>query len=192
MAIGVLVTLATVVAQTLSQSIDYGLFDLRLRVLDSNHHRSIFGAASLLAQAATIAAIAARCVWGSRRGGWLLVAALVGVLLILRITYGFDALLLLPLAAVIVVLFWRLTSDDPARTRALVWGALLLLGFSFVLHALVPKVDSVSLAGNTWAFQITAMLKHSAELAGWMLLATGVAAAGRQGLQSRDGRNEVI
>ena len=185
-------TLATVVAQTLSQSIDLGLFNLRLRVLDSNHHRSIFGVASLLAQAATVAAIAARCVWGTRRQGWLLLAALVGVLLVLRITHAYDALLLLPLAAVIVVLLGRLTSDDPPCTRALVWGALLLLGFSFVLHAAIPTVDSVSPAGNTWDFQIKAMLKHSAELAGWMLLATGIAAPSRRGLQSRDGRNEVI
>ena len=180
--IGVLITLATVIAQTASQSIDFGVFDLGLRVIDSNHHRSVFGAASLLAQAATVAAIAARGASASRRKGWLLLGALVGVLLILRIINAYDAPALLPLVAVIVLLFWRLTSDDPARSRAVVWGALLLLGFSFGLHAVVPKVDSLGSAGNSWAFQIKSMLKHSAELAGWMLLATGVTAGSRRGL----------
>ena len=181
--IGVLITLATVIAQTASQAIDFGVFDLRLRVLDSNHHRSIFGAASLLAVAAAVAAITARSVWATRRAGWLLLAALVGVLLILRIINAYNALALLPLVAVIALLLWRLTSNDPACARAIVWGALLLLGFSFGMHAVVPKIDSLSSAGNTWTFQIESMLKHSAELAGWMLLATGVTAASRQGLQ---------
>jgi hypothetical protein len=188
--IGVLTTLATVIAQTASQSIDFGVFGLGLRFLDSNHHRSIFGAASLLAQAAAVAAIAARSAWAPRRAGWLLLAALVGVLLILRIINAYDVPPLLPLVAVIVLLFWRLTSDDPTRPRAIIWGALLLLGLSFGLHAVVPRVDSLGSAGNSWAFQIKSMLKHSAELAGWMLLATGVAAASRRGLQSRDGRSD--
>jgi hypothetical protein len=103
-------------------------------------------------------------------------AALVGVLLILRIINAYDAAPLVPLVAVIVLLVWRLTSDDPARPRAMVWGALLLLGFSFGLHAVVAKVDSLGSAGDSWASQIESMLKHSAELAGWMLLAIGVTA----------------
>ena len=126
-----------------------------------------------------------RSAWAPRRRSWLLLAALVGVLLILRIINAYDAPPLLPLVAVIVLLFWRLTSDDPARPRAIVWGALLLLGFSFGLHAVVPKVDSLGSAGNSWAFQFKSMLKHSAELAGWMLLATGVTAASRRGLRSK-------
>ena len=184
--IGVLITLATVIAQTAAQSIDFGVFDLRLRVLDSNHHRSIFGVASLLAQAVTIAAVAARGAWAPRSEGWVVLAALVGALLILRIANAYDAVLLLPLVTAIFLLFLRLTSDDPPRPRAIVWAALLLLAFSFGMHVLVPKIDSVSSAGNSWAFQIKAMLKHSAELAGWMLLATGLAAAARGGLRSRD------
>lgn len=187
--IGVLVTLVIVIAQTASQSIDFGLFDLRLRALDSNHHRSIFGAASLLAHAAAVAAIAARSAWGSRREGWLLLAALVGVLLIVRITSGYDALLLLPLVACVFLLFWRLTIRDPPQPRAIVWGALLLLACSFGLHPVVPTVDALGPAANSWDFQIKAMLKHGAELAGWMLLATGVAAGSRRSLPSRHGRN---
>ncbi len=179
--IGVLITLAAVIAQTASQAVDFGVFDNGLRAIDSNYHGSIFGVASLLAQAATVAVIAARGMWGSRRAGWLLLAALVGVLLILRIANAYAALPLLPLVAVVVLLFWRLTADDPARPRAIIWGGLVLLGFSFALHPIVPNVHSLSSAGNTWAFQIKAILQHSAELAGWMLLATGALAGSRPG-----------
>jgi hypothetical protein len=185
---GVLITLATVIAQTAAQSIDFGVFDLRLRILDSNHHGSIFGAVSLLAQGATFAAIGARSAWASRRLGWLLLAALVGVLLFLRIANAYNALMLLPLVAVISVLLWRVTSADPAPARAIVLSALLLLGFSFGMHALLPKVDSLSSAGDSWAFQIKAMLKHSTELAGWMLLAVGIAVGSRHEPRFRDRR----
>ena len=140
---------------------------------------------SLLAQAATIATIVVRSAWVSRRRGWLSLAALVCVLLVLRVANAYNALMLLPLVAVIVVLFWRVTSDDPAPARAIVWGALLLLAFSFGMHALLPKVDSLSSAGNSWAFQIKAMLKHGAELSGWMLLAIGIAAGSRRGPRVR-------
>lgn len=177
--IGVLITLAAVIAQTASQALDFGVFDNGLRAIDSNYHGSIFGVASLLAQAATVAVIAARATWGGRRAGWLLLAALVGVLLILRIADAYEALPLLPLVAVVVLLFWRLTADDPARPRAIIWGALLLLGFSFALHPIAPNVHSLSSAGNTWVFQIKAMLQHGAEFAGWMLLATGTIAGSR-------------
>jgi hypothetical protein len=67
-----------------------------------------------------------------------------------------------------------------------VWGSLALLAFSFALHAVGPQADasntsvygtSAYLATHTWAYQATGMIKHGAELAGWMLLATAMAAA---------------
>ena len=139
-----------------------------------------------------IAAIAARVVWSSRRTGWLLLAVLVGVILILRIANAYGVWRLLPLVAVVVLLLWRLTLDDPPRSRIVVGCALLLLGFSFGLHAVIPKVDSLTTpVGHTWAFQIKSMLKHSAELAGWMLLATGLVAASCSELQSAESHAAV-
>ena len=52
-----------------------------------------------------------------------------------------------------------------------------MLGSSFGLHAVGPLADGSSvsrLAAYTWPYQLTGMLKHGAELAGWMLLATGM------------------
>ena len=60
-------------------------------------------------------------------------------------------------------------------------ASLVLLACSFALHAVGPQADAAGntayLAEHTWAYQLTGMLKHGAELAGWMLLATGMAVA---------------
>ena len=70
-------TAAVVSAQTASQLIDFRLLDLRLGVLDSDHHASVFGAISILAQAVAAAAIGLRAI-SMPRPALLLVAALVG------------------------------------------------------------------------------------------------------------------
>lgn len=181
-AAGLLLTAALVLAQTASQLIDFGLFDLRIRALDSNHHASVFGVASLLAQASAAAAIAFRVAASPRRLRWLMVAGLIGVLLIARTFIRHEttlAVLLPPLAVVFFSVGW-LTLPDPAAIRFTIWGALFLLLCSFALHAVGPQagVAPGHLRDHTWAFQLTGMAKHSAELAGWMLLATGMAAAG--------------
>ena len=111
LAVGLLLTAAVVFAQTASQWIDFHFFDLRLRVLDSDHHASVFGAASILAQAVAAAAIGLRAV-SMRRPAWLLVAALVGVLTVPRALMRYEPvfarydvpILVAPLTVVFVVL----------------------------------------------------------------------------------------
>jgi hypothetical protein len=196
LAVGLVLTVAVVLAQTVSQWIDFHFFDLRLRLLDSGHHLSVFGAASILAEAVAAAAIAFRGV-SMRRLAWLLVALPVGVLIIPRALMRYDAvfarydvpILVVPLTVVFVVLC-ALTFHDARRERLVVWGSLVLLAFSFALHAVGPQAAADGRATTyvitrTWAYQATGMLKHSAELAGWMLLATAVAAGT---LASRAGR----
>jgi len=187
MTVGLLLTVAVVFAQTASQWIDFHFFDLRLRVLDSDHHASVFGALSILAEAAAAAAIGLRAVSG-RRLPWLLIAALLLVLTVPRALVRYEPafalydvpILVAPLTATFVVLC-ALTFRDARRLRLLVWGSLTLLTCSFALHAIGPQADAAgstaSLATYTWAYQGTGMLKHGAELAGWMLLATGMVAA---------------
>lgn len=196
LAVGLLLTAAVVLAQTAGQWIDFHFFDLRLRALDSGHHQSVFGAASILAQAVAAAAIALRAA-SMRRPGWLLVGVAVGVLIIPRALMRYEAvfarydvpILVVPLTVVFVVLC-ALTFRDARRVRFMVWGSLVLLACSFVLHGVGPQADAdgratTYLITHTWAYQATGMLKHGAELAGWMLLATGIAAGS---LASRGGR----
>lgn len=192
MTAGLLLAAAVVFAQTASQMIDFRIFDLRLRVLDSNHHASLFGVISILAQAVAAMAIGLRVV-SSRRLAWLMVAALVGLLAVPRALMRYepaferhDVLILVAPLTVAFIVLCALTFRDARRVRFMVWGSLALLAFSFALHAVGAQADASSpsvygtsayLATHTWPYQVTGMIKHGAELTGWMLLATAMAAA---------------
>jgi hypothetical protein len=185
--VGFFLTAALAFAQTASQCVDFRMFDLRLTLLDSDHHASVFGGLSILAQAVAAAAIAMRAI-STRRVVLLLVAALVCVLTVPRALMRYEPafehydvpIVVAPLALVCIVLL-VLTFRDARRVRFIVWGSLVLLACSFALHAVGSQADadvSGALLAHTWAYQATGMLKHGAELAGWMLLATGMAAGG--------------
>ena len=53
---GVLVSAAMFALLAASQLIDFGVFNLRLKALNADNHASVFGVASLLAQAVAAAA----------------------------------------------------------------------------------------------------------------------------------------
>lgn len=199
---GLLLTGAVVLVQAASQWIDFRVFDLKLTVLDSDHHASVFGAMSISAEVVAAAAIALRGV-STRRASWLLVAAVVGVVTVPRALMRYEPvferydvpILVAPLTVVCIVLC-ALTFRDPRRMRFIVWGSLALLALSFALHALGPQADAAVtkeyLAPDSWSYQLTGMLKHGAELAGWMLLATGMAAASVASQRARHGQRAAM
>lgn len=187
MTAGLLLTTAVVFAQAVSQWIDFHYFAMRLRALDSDHHGSLFGSLSLLAEAVAAAAIGLRAIDG-RRLAWLVVAGVVGVLVVPRalmryepVFARYDVLILVAPLTVIFVALCALTFRDTTRVRFMVWGALVLLTGSFVLHAVGPQTDATAattyLATNTWTYQAAGMLKHGAELTGWMFLVIAMIAA---------------
>ena len=53
-----------------------------------------------------------------------------------------------------------------------------------LLHKVGLAADASTASDYTWPYQITSMVKHGAELAGWMLLATAIA-AGIRGVPAR-------
>jgi hypothetical protein len=186
--IGLLATIAAVLALIVTQSIDFSVYNLRIAALDSDVHASIFGVASLAAQGAAALAATARAARSERRTLWLVLATLLSALLVFRILSTYEGVLLLPPVAVIFVLLWDLTSDDPSRPRALVRGALVLLVFSFVVHAVGPRIVAALGDGvHTWPYQAKGILKHTTEMAGWMLVATGVVAGTRRNTPRRRG-----
>ncbi len=199
---GLLLTAAMVFAQTASQGIDFHFFDLRLRLLDSGHHGSVFGVVSILAQAAAAAAFGLRAASRRKLVG-LLGALLVGLLTVPRALKAHEsvfkhydvAILVVPLTIVFVAVL-ALTFRDPKRARSVVRASLVLLMCSFALHAVGPQADGVirpRIVEYTWAYQLTGMLKHGAELAGWMLLATGLlAGAPHPGKDERPGLGYVL
>jgi hypothetical protein len=75
------------------------------------------------------------------------------------------------------------------RVRLIFWGGLALLIVSLVLHKVGLAADDSLASDFTWGYQITGMVKHGAELVGWMLVATGVAAgmAAREASDAADG-----
>jgi hypothetical protein len=173
---GLLVTIALVGLQVASQAVDFAVFDLGIRALNSDTHHSLFGVASLLAQTA----VAAVCAWRGahalrHRRGWSLLGGLVGGLVLIRGLATFNATALaVPLASVFGLLCW-LTWRDRAPARSVVWASLILMAASLLLHKVGLAADAGASA-HSWAYQITSMVKHGAELAGWLLLATGIAA----------------
>jgi hypothetical protein len=175
--VGLIATLTLVVLQAATQAIDFGAFNLRYWEFNCDKRYSVFGVASLFAQLA----VAAACLWRGRtaephRQVWLGLGALVGVLILIRGLTTFNAkLLALPLACVFLVLCW-LTWRDAGPVRATVWSGLLLLAVSLLLHKIGPGADDSTASDFTWTYQIDSMIKHGAELAGWMLLATGIVA----------------
>lgn len=174
---GLLLTAALVVLQAVTQAIDFGVFNLRIRALNSDKRDSLFGLASLLAQTA----VAAASVWrGHRverhRRSWFALGALVGGLVIVRGLTTFNArALALPLVCVFGLLCW-LTWRDRGGARAVVWAGLALMVTSLLLHKVGLAADASTASDYSWAYQITGMVKHGAELAGWMLVATGIVA----------------
>jgi hypothetical protein len=175
--VGVAVAVAAAVAQLTAQLIDYQVFDLRLLLLDSNKHRSLFGAASLLAHAGAVAAALAGTVLGPRRLAWGVLCLSLSILLVLRALVGFQLLQAAPLVLVVFAIVWWF-SLRASRGEALTLRiALCLLAVSFVVHVAAPGSEStLGYQRSSWEYQIRGMIKHGASLTGWILLASGLAA----------------
>jgi len=182
-AVGLVATVVMVALLAAGQAIDFGFFNLRLRWLNTDTHRSVFGIASLLAQVAAAAASAWR---GARlerhRWAWLTLGVLlVGLVLIRALTTYSASVAGPPLACGFGLLCW-LTWRDPGASRAVVWAGLVLLVTSLLLHEVGAASDASNASDYTWGYQVLTMIKHGAELGGWMLAAIGIVA----GLKGRD------
>jgi len=172
--LGIVLTLVAVGCLVVTQAIDFGFFQLRIGVLNSDTHASIFGAASLVAQCLAALAAAARSRVSSPAIGWIVVSGLTALLVVVRVGISFRAVVLLVPVAAVFVLSWYLTSADPKPARTVVRVGLAALVFSYVVHAFGPHVvAALGYSGNTWPYQIKGILKHSTELGGWMLVALG-------------------
>jgi len=174
---GLVVTIATVALQTVTQAIDFSVFNLSVWAFNCDKHYSVFGLASLLAQAI----VGAVCLWRGRcvsrhRREWFVLGALLGVLVFVRGLTTFNATVLaVPLACVFVLLCW-LTWRDHGAARGAVWGGLVLMAASLLLHKVGLAADSSTATDHTWTYQIEGMVKHGTELAGWMLVSVGIVA----------------
>jgi hypothetical protein len=177
---GATLTVAAVLALAASEVINYG-FRLHVQALDSGVRWSVFGVMSLLAQASVAVVAVARSGRGAKGPLWLALGGLLAALLLVRILLPFDAALLVAPIALVFVLLWLLTTHDPDRARSVVSWALALLFLSFAVHVVGAKVvAALGFGADSWPSELKGILKHSSELAGWMLLATGLGAGGQE------------
>lgn len=173
---GILAAVVMVALHAVSQVIDFKFLNLS-RALNADKRDSVFGLASLFAQVA----VAAASVWRGRvterhRSAWLALGALVAALVLVRGLTSFNAAALaVPLVCVFGLLCW-LTWRDRRVVRTVVWAGFVLMAASLLLHKVGLAADASTASDFTWAYQITGIVKHGAELAGWMLLATAVVA----------------
>lgn len=174
---GVIMTAVVVVLLALCQLVDYAAFGMRIHALDTDYHSSVFGIVSLLSELAAAVVIAQRARGvSSRRWAWLALAALVAMLVLVRTVTTFNASILAAPLACVLVLLCGLTWSAPAAARAVVWAALGLMVISLALHQVGLDADVLSYSNQSWAYQLTAVAKHGCELAGWLLVATGIRA----------------
>jgi hypothetical protein len=174
---GLLVAVALVALLAAGQLIDFGVLHLRVRALNTDYHSSVFGVVSLLAEATAGATILWRGTHTQeRRWAWLLLGAIVAGLVVVRALTTYNPkTVAVPLACMfclVSVLTWR----DPRAARTVVWAALVLMATSLLLHEVGLDADVLNYSDQSWSYQLTAVAKHGSELAGWVLLITGVIA----------------
>jgi hypothetical protein len=170
--VAVLAAILLAGAAALAQILDYGVFELRIRALNSDTHSSVFGGVSLLATAAAVAAAVALAVRMRDLERIALVGALL-VILALRVSHPTHVIVVsLPATATALVVLCR--QPLSSRSRIMHVGCALLM-LSFVIHAaaIVPS-SPVAFARDSWSYQLEGVIKHDAELTGWILIAAGL------------------
>jgi hypothetical protein len=190
---GLLVAGVLVALLAVSQLINFGVFNLRIRAFDSDYHTSVFGLASLAAQLAVAAASGWRGNHVQRhRWAWFALGALVAVLAIVREWTTFNATALAaPLVCVFLLLCW-LTWRDAGAIRVVVGAGLVLMVASLALHKVGIASDSSLASDYTWPYQIVTVIKHACELAGWTLVATGIFAGTKRVWRERSSTPEPL
>jgi len=175
-------TLAVVLAlaAAAAQLIDFGVYGLRIHLLDMSTHASVFGVISVLA---LIAAGAAAIELAANRRTctrWSCVLPLLlAVLLALRVIHPAHVLVLaLPFAvATFAALWWHVGAPGSRARRLVRVGCVVLIG-SYAVHAVgTTVVSALGYGAATWPYQVKLVIKHSGELAGWAIVATGLVLA---------------
>ena len=189
---GVVLVAASVAVQIAANLVDFGVYHYRYALVDPNDESSLFAWIAGLA----VAFAACVCLLRSSRAGaeqrrYLAAGLLLAVLALenrIRFHEGtvHGPLVYVPLLgalfAALIVLSWRW----PAAARRAVWAGLASLVFSLALHKLAPTLLAhYGYGPGDWPYEVKVSLKESGELAGWVLIATGLLAAapGRRSLR---------
>ena len=170
-----------VVAGSAAQLIDYALH-LGIKMLDSAEDGGAFG---VVGDIATVSAAGAAWLVLARvrpiRPAAVALPPLLSFLALDKIVRLHDHIphylvLYTPLLAGAGVCLVDLVRRLPRSRARVIAAGLVLLGVSFVLHAVGERVLlELGLTDNGWARQVKAVVKHGCEVQGWFLVAIGLA-----------------
>jgi len=182
--VGVAAVAVILVLALASQLLDYGVYDHRVRALDTSSETGMVG---LLGQGATFAA-AASAWFAAIRLRRAAPTALAVLLTFLAVDHAAQLheevprwrLAYLPLLAVtFLALVAMARGPASGGDRLLIWGVALLAA-SLALHEIGGwLMVRAGVASDSWVFQIKLGVKHGTEVAGWLLVALGLATAWR-------------
>jgi hypothetical protein len=82
---------------------------------------------------------------------------------------------LLPLLAAAAILLWRVAKEAPRRAGGLVRGGLALLVLAVAAEATTPVLFNFDWGQDSIPYETEVVFEEGAELAGWILVATGLA-----------------
>jgi hypothetical protein len=179
------------VAQLATHAVAYGVYDLRVRALDSGVNTSVFG---WVESAALVAAIAAAAAVATRRRdarAAVLAAALLGVLVIGRLAVRDEPPAVAVTVVAAAVAFLLLL--DQARGAAgdagrLLRAAVALFVASLALHVVVPSgLELLGWYYHSWPYQVKIALKESIQTASWAFAAAGLALMAATSVRGRGG-----
>lgn len=187
LAVGIAGTISIVLAGTAAQLIGYGLFHGRVPALDSASDGGLFGlVGDISIGVATVAAWIVLLRLRPRNTAVVVLPLLLSFLTVDKLLRLHDHLpgwlvLYLPVLATTFVAIAVEARRLSPRCFRLTAVALTLLVGSFLIHEYGAWLLS-HLGGSTtgWTYQVKAVVKHGSEVAGWLLLALGLAVGLRE------------
>ena len=175
-----LAAVAIVVGATIAAHlIDFGVYNLRIRVMDAGLGSSPVAWVSPIAL--TVALVATIVLARRKRMTAALVPVLAVVLILATRHLGeslpyWQALLLPPLGLALFLLWREADRLDPLAGRVCRAGCVLLV-CAFALHAFGPAVlHALGVRTYSWPDQVKIALKEALEIGGWLLIASALAA----------------
>ena len=194
----VTVTGLIVAAQIASHLVDFGVYDLRISVVNANSDGNLFSWVGALAAAAAFAAATVDAVAApAGRAERSLLAAILGFVVIDNRLHVHDHIELLPLVyvpllGVAAVLMWRMVAAHSREERLTLLAGVASLGISLVIHELGPPLLArLGWGPGEWMYQVKIALKEATELTGWLLVAFALTGAARAELLARRGVRPV-
>jgi hypothetical protein len=169
---------AALIAEVTTHLIDFGVYDLRIRILDSSAEWSYSHLLATFALAAGALACARGAAWGDKRRLWRVASALFAFLCVDGATRLHEHVPAWPIlyAPVLIALSGSLVAISSGTDQAdVVFVGLALLFGSFAIHVFGPGVvHAFDWAPSGWAYQVKVALKEGSELAGWVILVPAV------------------